>query len=103
MKSQGAGSDVDEPEYSVRISRVRDGSMITVDATDETMLSPGDVVEVKLKRRVSEGRRLYAQAIESLGSFTGRYGADPASSYPRQGITLCQEELTRTRVKGRKS
>ena len=55
VKAQGASSDVDEPEYSIRISRVRDGGMVTVDATDETMLSPGDVVEVKLKRRVSQG------------------------------------------------
>ena len=54
VKAQGAGGNVDDPEYSIRISRVRDGGMITVDATDETMLSPGDVVEVKLKRRLSD-------------------------------------------------
>ena len=51
VKAQGAGGDVDQAEYSIRISRFRDGGMTTVDATDETMLSPGDVVEVKLKRR----------------------------------------------------
>src|SRR4029078_10292173 len=55
VKAQGASGDVDEPDYTIRISRVRDGSMIAVDATEETMLSPGDVVEVKLKRRVSQG------------------------------------------------
>ena len=53
VKAQGASGDVGDPEYAIRISRVRDGVMITVDATEDTMLSPGDVVEVKLKRRVS--------------------------------------------------
>jgi polysaccharide biosynthesis/export protein len=53
VKAQGAAGDFDEPEFSIRISRVRDGSMVTVDATEDTMLSPGDVVEVKLKRRIS--------------------------------------------------
>ena len=72
VKAQGAGGDVDEPEYSIRISRVRDGGMVTVDATDETMLSPGDVVEVKLKRRISDGApSLSTQAIREL---------DPTSS-----------------------
>jgi polysaccharide biosynthesis/export protein len=73
VKAQGAAGDVDEPEYSIRISRVRDGSMITVDGTDETMLSPGDVVEVKLKRRISEGSPSSpsTQAIRDM---------DPASS-----------------------
>ena len=73
VKAQGAGGDVDEPEYSIRISRVRDGGMITVDATDETMLSPGDVVEVKLKRRISDSApSLSTQAIREL---------DPTSSF----------------------
>ena len=53
VKAQGAGGDVDQAEYSIRVSRVRDGGMTTVDATDETMLSPGDIVEIKLKRRDS--------------------------------------------------
>ena len=72
VKSRGAAGDVDEPEYTIRISRVRDGGMVTVDATDETLLSPGDVVEVKLKRRVSEREpSLSTQAIREL---------DPTSS-----------------------
>jgi polysaccharide export outer membrane protein len=70
VKAQGTGGEVDEPGYSVRISRVRDGGMITFDATDETMLSPGDVVEVKLKRRDSEPG-LSTQAVREL---------DPTSS-----------------------
>ena len=77
VKAQGAGSDVDEPEYTIRISRVRDGGMITVDATDETMLSPGDVVEVKLKRRVSDSvPSPSTQAIREL---------DPTSSVAESG------------------
>ena len=73
VKARGAGGDVDEPEYIVRISRVRDAGMITFDATDETMLSPGDVVEVKLNRPVSgDGEpSLSTQAIREL---------DPTSS-----------------------
>ena len=67
VKAQGASGDVDEPEFSIRISRVRDGRMVTVDATEDTMLSPGDVVEVKLKRRVSDGTPpLSTQAIREL-------------------------------------
>ena len=67
VKSQGASGDVDEPEYSIRISRVRNGGMITVDAADETMLSPGDIVDVKLKRRLSDSvPSLSTQAIREL-------------------------------------
>ncbi len=51
VKAQGATSEVEEPEYIIQVSRTRDGSMVTFDATGETTLSPGDVVEVKLKPR----------------------------------------------------
>ena len=72
VKAQGAGSDIDEAEYSIRISRVRGGSIVTIDATDETLLSPGDVVEVKLKRPISDSSPLLStQAIREL---------DPTSS-----------------------
>ncbi len=72
VRTRGAGGDVAEAEYTVRISRARDGAMITFDATEETMLSPGDVVEVKLKRRVSDkAPGLSTQAIREL---------DPSSS-----------------------
>ena len=77
VKAQGAGGDVDEPEYTISISRARDGAMITVDATNETMLSPGDVVEVKLKRRVSDSvLSPSTQAIREL---------DPTSSFAEGG------------------
>lgn len=47
VKAEAAGSDGEA--YTIRISRVRDGRLATFDATSETMLSPGDVVEVKRK------------------------------------------------------
>ena len=56
VKAEAASSDSDEAEYTIFISRARDGRMVTFEATDETMLSPGDVVEVKLKRRDSRRR-----------------------------------------------
>jgi polysaccharide biosynthesis/export protein len=81
VKAQGASGDVDELEYSIRISQVRDGRMITVDATEETMLSPGDVVEVKLKRRVSDSAPSQStQAIRELDPISSvAVGNYPAS------------------------
>ena len=67
VKAQGVSGEVDESEYSIRISRVRDGAIVTFDSTNETMLSPGDVVEVKLKRRISDSApSLSTQAIREL-------------------------------------
>ena len=54
VKAQGAGSIGDDDEYTIRISRIRDGALVTFDATEETVLSPGDVIEVKPKRPVSD-------------------------------------------------
>jgi polysaccharide export outer membrane protein len=83
IKAKAAGSDIDESEYTVRISRVRDGGMITFDATDETMLSPGDIVEIKLKRtgRGSDtGPSLPTQAIRELDPHSSvAQGAQPVS------------------------
>jgi polysaccharide export outer membrane protein len=71
VKARGVGGEVDESEYTIRISRVRDGAMVTFDATEETMLSPGDVVEVKLKRRVpASAPSLSTQAILELDQNT---------------------------------
>jgi hypothetical protein len=72
VKAEGADSDIDEAEYSIHISRVRGGTIATIDATDQTLLSPGDVVEVKLKRHFSDSSPLLStQAIREL---------DPTSS-----------------------
>lgn len=47
VKADASGGDAGE--YTILISRVRDGRLATAEATSETMLSPGDVVEVKRK------------------------------------------------------
>ena len=52
VKAQGVDSDA--PEYTIRVSRTRDGSMTTFDATEDTVLLPGDVVEVQMKRQIWE-------------------------------------------------
>jgi polysaccharide export outer membrane protein len=51
-ETSGANGDA---EYSVFIDRVQDGRMVSFEATSETTLSPGDVVEVKLKRHDPAG------------------------------------------------
>jgi polysaccharide export outer membrane protein len=67
VKAQGTAND--DAQNTIRISRVRDGIMVTFDATDETILSPGDVIEVKRKRRVPDtAPGLSRQAIRELDS-----------------------------------
>ena len=81
VKAQGVSGEADESEYSIRISRVRDGAMVTFDSTDETMLSPGDVVEVKVKRRILDSApSLSTQAIRELDPTSSvAEGTHPAS------------------------
>jgi len=43
----------DDPEYAFFVSRQREGRLVTFEVRDDTTLSPGDVVSVKLKRRDS--------------------------------------------------
>jgi polysaccharide export outer membrane protein len=50
IKARAADADA-QSDYSVFISRFREGRLTSLEATEETMLSPGDVIEVKLKRR----------------------------------------------------
>ena len=67
VKAQEAGSDSDEADHTFFISRVHDGRVVTVEANVDTMLSPGDVVEVKLKRHDSPGLpSVSTQAMQSL-------------------------------------
>jgi polysaccharide biosynthesis/export protein len=47
VKAAAASGDGDEPEYTIFISRARDGRMVTFETTDDATLLPGDVVEVK--------------------------------------------------------
>jgi polysaccharide export outer membrane protein len=41
----------DKPEYIILINRTSGSGTVALNATDETLLEPGDVVEVKLKRQ----------------------------------------------------
>jgi polysaccharide export outer membrane protein len=66
LRAEGAIAQGDEPDYTVKISRVRDGRMIIFDASDETVLSPGDVVEVKVKRRDAGELPSSTQAVRIL-------------------------------------
>jgi polysaccharide export outer membrane protein len=82
VKAQGTDGDFDDSEYVVRISRIRDGSMTTIEAAENDLLSPGDVVEVKRKRHDSDGdRSLSTQAMmrELEPSAFVAEGGDPPS------------------------
>jgi hypothetical protein len=81
VRARGTGGEANEAEYTVRISRARDGTLVTFDATEESMLSPGDVVDIKLKRRMSDkAPGLPTQAIRELDpSASIAQGAQPVS------------------------
>jgi hypothetical protein len=64
VKSDAVGDESDDSNYKVVISRVRDGRLTSFEATEETMLSPGDVVEVKRKQRNPGSPSLWTQAVE---------------------------------------
>ena len=51
IKAEGASEVTDERNYVILISRVEQGRLVNFDATSETTLLPGDVVEVKRKGR----------------------------------------------------
>ena len=52
VKAEAASRETaGEPDYAISISRAHEGRMVSFDATNETTLEPGDVIEVKLKRR----------------------------------------------------
>ena len=51
IKAEGATSVGGEPDYAIRISRTSGSGTSTFDVTNETILEPGDVIDVKLKRR----------------------------------------------------
>jgi polysaccharide biosynthesis/export protein len=67
VKAEAASGDGDEAEYAFFISRACDGRIVTFEATVDATLSPGDVVEVKLKRRDSRDLpSISIQAVRSL-------------------------------------
>ena len=54
VRAEAATNDSDDADYAIFISRPRDGRVVTFEVSDDAMLSPGDVVEVKLKRHDTE-------------------------------------------------
>ena len=51
VKAEAASEVTNEQDYVILISRVEQGRLVNFDATNETTLLPGDVVEVKRKGR----------------------------------------------------
>ena len=51
IKAEGASEGTDEADYVILINRVEQGRLVNFDATSDTTLLPGDVVEVKRKGR----------------------------------------------------
>ena len=73
IKAEGASEVTDEQAYVILVSRAEQGRMVSFDATSETTLLPGDVVEVKRKGR-NPGN------LESPASEAARdLGLDPTS------------------------
>jgi len=70
VKAEAASDNADEEqEYTILVSRVGDGHTVTFQATEDTTLLPGDVVEVKMKRQVpGDGLQTGTQAMRSLKS-----------------------------------
>jgi polysaccharide biosynthesis/export protein len=76
LKAEAASGNADDREYTILVSRARGGRTVTFAATDDTTLSPGDVVDVKLKQRdyggdAGDGSSTSTQAERSV---------EPASS-----------------------
>jgi polysaccharide export outer membrane protein len=68
VRAEEASGVSGEEDYDVSISRVQEGRLAVLEATNETVLSPGDVVEVKLKRRDPTSMELPSiEAARNLG------------------------------------
>ena len=73
VKADGASEVTDESDYVILISRVKQGRLVKFDATSDTTLLPGDVVEVKRKGR--DPRDMESPATEAERAL----GLDPIS------------------------
>jgi hypothetical protein len=73
IKAEGASEVTDEADYVISIGRVEQGRLVNFDATSETTLLPGDVVEVKRKGR--DPRDMESPATEAARDL----GLDPTS------------------------
>ncbi len=64
-----ANNHSDEPDYTILVSRrTSDSGMVTFSATNETVLAPDDVIEVKLKRRDPGNQGLQNEVVERLST-----------------------------------
>jgi hypothetical protein len=81
VTAQGASGDFDETDYILRVSRMKDGGLVTFDVTGEAVLLPGDVVEVRLKRRVADTASPFAtearRELHPISSFA-ESGTEPS-------------------------
>ena len=62
----GVTGEEDEEDYVILISRLEQGRMVNFDATNETTLLPGDVVEVKRKEPHTDIRSVEFSSTESV-------------------------------------
>ena len=79
VKAQDIGRGGAEPSMTVRVTRFRDGKPITFKATGNTVLEPGDVVEVKLELSAADAMSTAAmRAINPETTGTGGFIASQA-------------------------
>jgi polysaccharide biosynthesis/export protein len=84
IKAEAASGVSGDAEYTYVISRLKDGRMVKVDATDETGLLPGDVVEVRRKQPDTESAGLSStDAADSLNPSPTRHVAEQIESAAR--------------------
>ena len=70
IKAANANIGSDEPEYTILVSRMSDRGTVTFSATKETLLAPGDVIEVKLKRQDPGSHGLQSEIGERLSTLS---------------------------------
>jgi hypothetical protein len=79
IKAEAASGASGDSGYTYVISRLKDGRMVKLDASKETGLLPGDVIEVKRKQLDAES------AGTSSTEASGSLGLSPASYLAEQG------------------
>ena len=63
VKAEAASGGIGQRERDIFISQMRHGQIVTFKASEETILSPGDVVEVKLTH---QSQSPLNEAVETL-------------------------------------
>ena len=86
VKAQDIGRDGAEAAMTVRITRFRDGKPATFKATGNTVLEPGDLVEVKLELAVTDGTSAAMRAIDPEPMGTVGFLASQADAEAKAGM-----------------